>query len=557
MAFLFNGGITIVIAVSTLVMLAWVFQWGPVVQVNADWAPMQFNTALCIFILSMSIFTLNKEKRRMALVFAGLSFLISGFTLLEWGGGWDFRIDTIIADPFIQTKTVSPGRMSINSALSFFILSSGILMRFFGRDFINFQTFLYSIVAGIGMVSFVSYFTTFDDMYSWSGFTQMAIHTSLCILLLSMALIIHEWRKKRDNWGSIAMEREPWFLSLLMGLTVCLVLLDLHLSDAVFIAPIYSLVLILSGFFSHSERFVFQVGIATLMVMLVVLLFKSEMDFSRVILFNRMMGFAIVGAFTYLQYRSTRSRNELHRLNLNLDEKVRLRTEELERQNKELQQFTYVASHDLQEPLRSVLTLVDFIETKGYVSDQSKAKEAFGYVKDASKRMSLLIKDLMDYSRLGAKKAKKELDVATLLDEVEVDLGELLKSSNTKIQCGSLPKVKAYPTELRLLFQNLMTNAVKFAKTGEPPCIQIDCSETQDHWKFSFKDQGIGIDEQYQDRIFVIFKRLHSQQNYPGTGIGLAHCKKIVELHGGRIWVESVKNEGATFYFTLSKNLYE
>ncbi len=353
------------------------------------------------------------------------------------------------------------------------------------------------------------------------------------------------------------MEKEPWFLSLLIGVTVCLVLLDLHLSDTVFIAPIYSLVLILSGLVSNNERFVFQVGLATLLVMLVVLVFKTEMDYSRVGLFNRIMGFCIVGAFTYLQFKNTQSRNVLRLLNTNLDAKVKIRTQELERQNKELQQFTYVASHDLQEPLRSVLSLIDFIDNKGFIKEDDKAKEAFGFVKDASLRMSSLVKDLMDYSRLGARRKKEDIDTAVLLEEVKVDLSERLKASKAIILSGNLPQVSAFPTELRLLFQNLISNAIKFAKKGEVPKIEISHSETKDTWQFAFKDNGIGIEKKYQERIFVIFKRLHAHQNYPGTGIGLAHCKKIVELHRGRIWVESEVNEGATFYFTLSKNLYE
>lgn len=240
--------------------------------------------------------------------------------------------------------------------------------------------------------------------------------------------------------------------------------------------------------------------------------------------------------------------------NVTLEKKVQQRTAELEIKNKELEQFAYVASHDLQEPLRTTSSFVELLRKQYHGKIDDNANRYIDYVIQASDRMKTLIKDLLDYSRIGREKQFEPVDCNVALTEVLADLAKVIKENKATITANQLPVVNAFPTELKLLFQNLISNSIKFQKTGIAPQIEISTSKENSHWHFRFSDNGIGIDKQYQQRIFIIFQRLHNRSVYEGSGIGLAHCKKIVELHGGTIWVESEASKGSTFHFTIAVN---
>jgi PAS domain S-box-containing protein len=239
--------------------------------------------------------------------------------------------------------------------------------------------------------------------------------------------------------------------------------------------------------------------------------------------------------------------------NITLERKVRQRTEELERKNKELEQFAYVASHDLQEPLRTIASFVDLLGKQYKSKLDDNADKYMDYILQSSDRMKTLIKDLLDYSRLGREKEARQVNCNNIVGEVKADLNRVIRDNQAEVNAEELPIIEAYPTELKLLFQNLVSNSIKFRRPDVPPVVEIRASKENGHWKFAFKDNGIGIEQQYLERIFVIFQRLHNRTSYEGSGIGLAHCKKIVELHGGKIWVESEVGVGSTFYFTISE----
>ncbi|WP_062057602.1 YfiR/HmsC family protein [Aquimarina longa] len=231
---------------------------------------------------------------------------------------------------------------------------------------------------------------------------------------------------------------------------------------------------------------------------------------------------------------------------------------ELEAKNKELEQFAYIASHDLQEPLNTIASFIDLMSLEYGESFDDVGKESMSYIKEASIRMKKLIDALLEYSRLGRTKTYEAVDCNTIIEELKSDLKSIIEKTETKIHIENLPVVKGSEIELRLLFQNLISNGMKFIKPSTIPEITVSCikknnpqNEDTGFWQFSIKDNGIGISEQYQDRIFAIFQRLHSREEYEGTGIGLAHCKKIVEAHGGKIWLKSKEEEGSTFYFTI------
>ena len=225
---------------------------------------------------------------------------------------------------------------------------------------------------------------------------------------------------------------------------------------------------------------------------------------------------------------------------------------ELELKNKELSQFVNMVSHDLREPLRTISGFIKLIENKYQGKLDEQANKLLGFISNATDRMRILINELLDHASIGQEKEMIVVDCNKLVDVIQQDLQAIIIDTNTTIDVGNLPTIKGFQTELRLLFQNLISNSIKFSKPGIAPKINISAKE-QDGWTFAIQDNGIGISDEYMDQIFVAFKRLHTRSEYEGTGLGLAHCKKIVELHNGKLWVESKHGEGSTFYFTIPR----
>ena len=239
------------------------------------------------------------------------------------------------------------------------------------------------------------------------------------------------------------------------------------------------------------------------------------------------------------------------------EEKLERTLIDLERSNKELEQFAYVASHDLQEPLRKVGSFTELLQRRYKDQMGPDADRYIDYIVDGAKRMSMLINDLLTFSRIGTHAeqfAKTNFNI--VLERTLDDLQYRIRESGAKITSDDLPVLMADEMQIGLVFQNLLSNAIKFRR-DEPSRVHVSARHEKVVWIFSVSDNGIGIEPDYFDRIFVMFQRLHAKSEYKGTGIGLAICKKIVERHGGRIWVESSFGKGSTFYFTIPEDLKE
>lgn len=240
-----------------------------------------------------------------------------------------------------------------------------------------------------------------------------------------------------------------------------------------------------------------------------------------------------------------------------LAQSKRQATEELRRSNEELEEFAYVASHDMQEPLRTVSSYVQLLERRYADKLDSDARDFIAFAADGAARMQAMISDLSAYSRIGRREREfLPTDFEKALSEALANLESAIMESNAEVTIGPLPVIVADSSQITVLFQNLVGNAIKFRQEGVTPRVHVSAEKQGEKWVFSVSDNGIGIDPKNFDRIFVIFQQLHPPDTYPGTGIGLAICKRIVERHGGSIWVESDPGKGTTFYFAIPGGRY-
>jgi signal transduction histidine kinase len=227
------------------------------------------------------------------------------------------------------------------------------------------------------------------------------------------------------------------------------------------------------------------------------------------------------------------------------------RSTDLERSNSELEQFAYVASHDLQEPLRKVASFCQLLERRYKRQLDERADQYIAFAVDGAKRMQILINDLLAFSRVGRVVREPTLvSCDAVLEQALTNVSYQIEQSGAVVEADKLPTVSAEVPLLTAVFQNLISNAIKF-RAEDTPHVRITVRRDGDFWQFEVSDNGIGIDEEYAERIFVIFQRLHNKSDYPGTGIGLAMCRKIVEYHGGRIWLDTSVESGSRFCFTL------
>jgi light-regulated signal transduction histidine kinase (bacteriophytochrome) len=227
------------------------------------------------------------------------------------------------------------------------------------------------------------------------------------------------------------------------------------------------------------------------------------------------------------------------------------KAEELERSNSDLDQYAAVVSHDLKEPLNTVSNFLQLYKDRYKGRLDGEADEYIQFACDGAARMRTMIKDLLEYSRVTKKSTPfSPTDLNEVLNSALDNLKASIEGNGAKIIADALPTAMADASQMLQLFQNLIANAIKF-RSNDPPRVEIHCRKSEGEWRFCVRDDGIGFEQRYAERIFLIFQRLHARSAYPGSGIGLAVAKKIVERHGGRIWAESQVGKGSSFYFTL------
>ncbi|NME67557.1 ATP-binding protein [Flammeovirga aprica] len=229
--------------------------------------------------------------------------------------------------------------------------------------------------------------------------------------------------------------------------------------------------------------------------------------------------------------------------------------EQLEHLNKELNHFAYIASHNLNEPVRTMDSFIDIIKEEYHDPKNEDLNVYFTFIEDASSRMHTMIDSLLSYSKIGRELNFQNCNISSIISLVERDLSFLIKENHVNIQKTALPEINCHSLYLQQLFQNLISNAIKFQKPDSNPKIEISCEEKGGFWQFCVADNGIGIHESNLESVFQMFTKIHRSEEYEGSGIGLAFCKKIIDMHGGEIWIKSKENEGSEIYFTIAKDL--
>lgn len=357
-------------------------------------------------------------------------------------------------------------------------------------------------------------------------------------------------------------------------------LIDLNTSSSVAVGGMYSVVILYSWLLPGKYTSVYSAGVCTVLTLVaavhtreftiptedpsglnsvisivviwtcVTLVFIAKSSFASLEDINRQLSDRSAILLEKLK-ELDKKQDELSLSKIQLEEL----NDDLIKKNRELERFTSIASHDLQEPLRTIGNMTQLIAKKYYPDFDEQGKRILDYVITATNRMTVLIKGLLDFSRIGNNRETKAVDCQELVETIILDLDASLKSVNGTIKISKLPTVFGNPVELRMLFQNLISNGLKFRKIGVPPVVELTVKDNQSFVEFCVKDNGIGIDSVDYEKIFFIFQRLNPMEQYEGTGLGLAYCRKIVELHGGKIWIESTKDVGSFFHFTLAKKI--
>jgi signal transduction histidine kinase len=506
------GGI-IAMLVGYHVLLGWMFEIPILKSPSRSFADMQLNSALCSILAGAALCLLQTRGGRptvrgqiFADIFGGFMAIVALLTITEYVFGLGLGIDLWLPNSVNgATEASLPGRMAFTSALAFLMIGAAIVLQDKLQNS-RAPEFLALTAAAISLVAIAGY------LYEASAFQgRMPLYESLVIFFTAGGILCARpdrglmAKVTSNSFGGI-MARRLLPATLLIPLAVGWLEYAGHRA----------------GFYSAEP------GLALFAV-------------ANVLVFLGVIWWGV---------------NSLHRMDTKrrqAEQELQETAAKLTRSNADLEQFAYVASHDLKEPLRAISGSVQILQERYRHCMDDGADEVIKHTVDGATRMQTLIDDLLTYARLTTREVPLEpADCAQLVREALTNLQIAIKESKAVVIQDALPVVRGDRTQLLQLLQNLISNAIKY-RSDRTPKIHVGVEDKDGEWLFFVRDNGIGIAPQYASRIFRIFQRLHTRQEYPGTGIGLAVCKTIVERHGGRIWVESEPEEGSTFFFTLPK----
>lgn len=479
---------------------------------------MKFNTSLFFLVISLikighNFFTKYSLVKVLIICIIALG---SFYTIIQYKFEFTYDIDNLILKD-IYTKNA--GRMSLGAAFGFLILTIGIFIRSLeNKKLLIVAQHIFTLIIFISTTSIITHILGIASDSKTLFFDTMSLQTSFCFLVLSGVSYL---RNKTVGVFSVFFTR--YHVSKMLKSII----------PVIFIIPIILSFLLLNSINKDIVKVDFGIVIYT--TTLVTISYLT-------------IAFIAKNLITVEE-----NREELNSALIKTNHELQETNKRLSEKNKELEQIVYITSHDLQEPLRTVSTISGMFVKKYANNFDEKGKKYITYLEEGVSRMQSLVKSLMDHSRLNKEFTRVPINLNKLIPKVEEDFFFKIKESKTKIIYDSLPKIKGNKNFIRQLFQNLISNSIKYSKKDTSPIIHITYTEDEKYWQFSVSDNGIGIEEKYTNEVFKIFKRLHTLDKYPGLGIGLAHCKKIIEVHKGEIWVTSEVNKGTTFHFTIQK----
>lgn len=548
----------ITILFGILVLVGWAFNIKILLSPGEGFSTIKSNVGLAFILIGLSLYLIqnkrnNLRNKRISQLLALITFFIGFLTIFEYLSGIDLFIDQILFKEAPGAFLAShPNRMAFSATIC--LILAGLSALFMDYETKSGQMpgqYLMLLMGSVAIMALIGFAYGVSYLYKLPSFTGIAIYAAITFLFLFLGLLF-----ARPDKGLMRV-----FNSDLLGSKNATRLL----------LPSILLTLILGWLLVQGRNFglyraPFAISLFALLTIILtfILTWENTLQLNKTDLQIRKTQHELEKSRDNLELEVEKRTEELLELNKNLEREINERKKyekildqklnELKRSNSELEQFAYIASHDLQEPLRMVSSYLQLIERRYSDKLDEDGHEFMEFAVDGASRMQTMINDLLIYSRVTTRGKEFELiDMDQILEKVLKNLEVSIKENNAQVNYKNLGKIKADPSQMSQIFQNLISNGIRF-KGDKDPVINVISEENEDEWIFTVEDNGIGIDHQYSEKIFEVFKRLHGKDQYPGTGIGLAISKKIAERHGGRIWVESELDKGSKFIFTISKN---
>lgn len=533
-------------------MTGWYVQSSAIVQIMPSFAPMQFTTAFTFLLIAVGILCYPKYPKlgQLSALLILTSSALSFYGYLIEKPIW---FDDFFVKPFTVTETAYPGRMAVNTAFAFSLAGASLLFSFLKLNkFSSLGGYLGLLVFGLGLTALIAYFLDLEYIYKWGKLTGMALHTCSCFILLGLALIFLNLRVLSQK--ALSNRRDLYLFGFTLTMQIIFMLVDVVIPNGIAVGVIQIVgigMMTLTG----RKEFLLVSLIAALTNIYLGYVYSETIVSSWIVYADRALSVLVAIIVYFLCLIILKKEDAVRQQNKNLDKKVSERTKELSAKNQDLEQFAFILTHDLMEPLRTISSYSELVKDTNRDNLDELGKRSVDYMNFSAKRMEVLIRGMLEYSRLGKTLQLEFTQIDKLVRKILVEMNPEIQKKEARVNLIKLPFIECYSKELEHIFRNLLSNALKFQQPNLPPEIEIGYENRPTHHLFYVKDNGIGIPTNFQNRIFKLFQRLHSEQEYEGIGIGLAQCLKITELHQGSIWVESDGINGSTFYFTLSKML--